>query len=115
MPQAAAAAAADIGSGSRHVRKGFKADRAARYQARVDRNLGKKPDPTKESGDAVVKPTKKLLFDAASRKEFLLGLHKRKNERRVKAVTEAQRKAKKSNRKLRQEIREEARHTYNRY
>lgn len=99
-------------SGKRKQRTGFKSDRAARYKAKVDAQLGKK---------SMVKPpqqpttTKAVVFDEEDRKKTLLSYHKNKNERRVKAMTEAKRKMSKENSKMRRELREEARSQYNSY
>jgi uncharacterized protein with PIN domain len=92
-------------------KKGFKQDRYERYQAHRRHNLGLKPKASSTQGPA--RATKEVTFDEESRKEFLLTMHKKKNERRVQAFVDAKRKMAKENAKVRAEQREKARQAYN--
>lgn len=100
-----------VGSGSKKTKKGFKSDRYDRYQLHRKKQQGFNPKAKKETHA----PVKEVRFDASDRKEFLLGFHKRKNERRATAFTDAKKKIKTENAKFRREQREEARRAYNAY
>lgn len=90
---------------------GFKVDRAKNY---LERLKGVKGGKKKESEkEAKVQRVKAVVFDEKEREEYLLGMHKRKNERRVQAVIERRKKHRKEQSKLRKELREEARQQYN--
>ena len=87
---------------------GFKVDRAKNFWDRlkgVAVKKNKKEEPTRR--------IKAVAFDEKERKDYLLGMHKRKNERRVTAVIERKKKHRKDQSKLRREMREEARQQYN--
>ena len=88
---------------------GFKSDRRQNF---LDRIKGIKPGKKKEDEDKV-KRTKAVAFDEEERKEYLLGMHKRKNERRVEAIVDRKKKHRKETSKLRKELREEARQQFN--
>lgn len=100
-----------LGSGKKNEKKGFKIDRYERYQAKRRGEVV----PNKKKKDVVQSATKEVRFDESARQEFLTGFHKRKNERRVKAFTDAKKKIAKENQKMRQEQREEARRAYNNF
>lgn len=87
---------------------GFKADRRKNF---LDRIKGIKPGKKKEDDEA--KRVKSVTFDEDERKEYLLGMHKRKNERRVEAIIDRKKKHRKETSKLRKELREEARNQFN--
>ncbi|KAG5493784.1 hypothetical protein JKF63_01616 [Porcisia hertigi] len=93
------------------MRKGFKSDRLENYKRMLAKKNGKK---VKDASTHVVRP-KALTFDDSSRRDYLLTLHKKKNERRVQAFVDAKRKQRKDNAKTRRDQREEARRAYNSY
>jgi hypothetical protein len=95
-------------SGKHKEKKGFKSERRENYLRRMK---GEKK-PSKAKAPVVVK---EVRFNAGDRKEYLLSLHKKKNERKVKAVVDARRKQQNENKKLRRERLEEARKAYNTY
>ena len=103
----------DVMGTKRKIKMGFKSDRAAKYKAKIESARGQRaaPDPKKETPHRM----KSLVFDSDARRKELLSAHKAKNERRVKAMTEAKRKMRKEASKLRRELREEARQQYNTY
>eukprot|EP00672_Neobodo_designis_P026122 CAMPEP_0174830160 /NCGR_PEP_ID=MMETSP1114-20130205/2372_1 /TAXON_ID=312471 /ORGANISM="Neobodo designis, Strain CCAP 1951/1" /LENGTH=285 /DNA_ID=CAMNT_0016063947 /DNA_START=41 /DNA_END=898 /DNA_ORIENTATION=- len=111
----------DDGQGERRKKekRGFKEDRAARWleKHRKEKELlsGKKLPKKPTKGDAKPAPIKELKFDDDARKEFLLTLHKKKNERRVNAIVESRRKRNRENKQFRAKEREEARKQYNDY
>ena len=103
-----------LGSGKKNEKKGFKVDRYERYQAkRRGEVLPSKKEANRKKN--LQTATKEVRFDESARHEFLTGFHKRKNERRVKAFTDAKKKIAKENQKMRQEQREEARRAYNNF
>jgi hypothetical protein len=106
-------AGTDTGDGSKKKksRKGFKADRLENYKRMIAKKSGKK---VKETPTHAIRP-KTLTFDDADRRNYLLTLHKRKNERRVQAFVDMKRKLRKESAKTRREQREEARRAYNNY
>lgn len=116
----------DDGSGGKKKKKmGFKEDRSKHYWETIkkgkkgadNRNAPgsksqagkKKEDPNKAPGGRA----KSIVFDEKERSEYLLGMHKRKNERRVDAVIQRRKKHRKDQSKLRRELLEEARQHYN--
>lgn len=105
------AGADTAGSGNKKMRKGFKADRLENYKRTLAKKNGKK---VKEAPARTVRP-KALTFDDASRRDYLMTLHNKKNERRVQAFVDAKRKQRKDSAKTRREQREEARRAYNNY
>jgi len=92
------------------MKKGFKVDRRERFLQKTTKKT--KVKPTNQTRTSRVK---KIVFDEASRKDFVLGLHKRKNERRVTAFVDGKKKVKRENSKLRHSQREQARQAYNNY
>jgi hypothetical protein len=107
----------DGGSKKKKSKLGFKVDRMKNYLERI-RTSGsfvKGAGAHKASARREPKPVrvKAVTFDAAARAEYLLGMHKRKNERRVTAVIERRRKHRHETVKMRRELREEARQQYN--
>ncbi|KPA81998.1 hypothetical protein ABB37_03177 [Leptomonas pyrrhocoris] len=92
-------------------RKGFKADRLENYKRMLAKKSGKK---VKETPTPTTRP-KAITFDDADRRNYLLTLHKKKNERRVQAFVDMKRKLRKDNAKTRRGQREEARRAYNNY
>ncbi|CAG9581735.1 conserved hypothetical protein [Leishmania major strain Friedlin] len=97
--------------GNKKVRKGFKSDRLENYK----RMLAKKNGKTVRDAPTCTPRPKALTFDDSSRRDYLLTLHKKKNERRVQAFVDAKRKQRKDSAKTRREQREEARRAYNNY
>ncbi|TPP50519.1 Nucleolar protein 12 (25kDa) family protein [Leishmania donovani] len=93
------------------MRKGFKSDRLENYK----RMLAKKNGKTVRDAPTCTARPKALTFDDSSRRDYLLTLHKKKNERRVQAFVDAKRKQRKDSAKTRREQREEARRAYNNY
>lgn len=108
-----AEATKDIGSGKKKERRGFKSDRLERFQVSRMKKMGKKVKEVNKNAKPVT--VKEVKFDDAARKEFLMGFHKRKNERRITAYLDVKRKQKKENTQFRREQREEARKAYNAY
>jgi hypothetical protein len=108
-----AEATKDIGSGKKKERRGFKSDRLERFQVSRLKKMGKKVKEANKNAKPVA--VKEVKFDDAARKDFLLGFHKRKNERRITAYLDVKRKQKKENTQFRREQREEARKAYNTY
>lgn len=106
-------AGTDTGDASKKkkTRKGFKADRLENYKRMIAKKSGKK---VKETPTHTARP-KALTFDDADRRNYLLTLHKKKNERRVQAFVDMKRKLRKDSAKTRREQREEARRAYNNY
>ncbi|CBZ30153.1 conserved hypothetical protein [Leishmania mexicana MHOM/GT/2001/U1103] len=103
---------ADTAAGSnKKMRKGFKSDRLENYK----RMLAKKSGKTVRDAPTCTARPKALTFDDSSRRDYLLTLHKKKNERRVQAFVDAKRKQRKDSAKTRREQREEARRAYNNY
>jgi hypothetical protein len=90
-------------------KKGFKSDRRANFEKKLNKN--KKKDAKATSASRV----KEVKFDDASRREFLLTMHKNKNLRRVSAFVEVKRKIRRENSKFRMKQREDARLAYNSY
>eukprot|EP00758_Cryptobia_borreli_P010199 Tbor_TRINITY_DN5546_c3_g1::TRINITY_DN5546_c3_g1_i1::g.12755::m.12755 len=93
----------------RSDRKGFKQDRYEAYQQKFHKSQYKKdiaPNKNKPS-------PKEIVFDPVARKDYLLSLHKKKNERRVAAYMDAKRKIQTERKKFRAEQREEGRKAYN--
>ncbi|AYU82350.1 hypothetical protein, conserved [Leishmania donovani] len=97
--------------GNKKMRKGFKSDRLENYK----RMLAKKNGKTVRDAPTCTARPKALTFDDSSRRDYLLTLHKKKNERRVQAFVDAKRKQRKDSAKTRREQREEARRAYNNY
>ncbi|GET92105.1 hypothetical protein, conserved [Leishmania tarentolae] len=97
--------------GNKKVRKGFKSDRLENYKRMLAKKNGK---AVRDAPTRTVRP-KTLTFDDSSRRDYLLTLHKKKNERRVQAFVDAKRKQRKDSAKTRREQREEARRAYNNY
>eukprot|EP00760_Papus_ankaliazontas_P034438 PhM_4_TR7195/c0_g1_i1/m.86587 len=86
-------------------RKGFREDRSSRFMdARTGRGKNKKSTPT---------TVKAITFDPNARKEYILNMHKRKNERRATAQFQARQSHHKKTRANRAELREKARQQYN--
>jgi hypothetical protein len=107
-----------LGERRKKEKFGFKEDRAARYLEKHRKEkeaLTGKKLPAKDKNATAGKKLKELKFDAEGRKEYLLSLHKKKNERRVTAMVEAKRRIARENNKFRQQTREEARLQYNSY
>ncbi|AIN97509.1 hypothetical protein LPMP_200170 [Leishmania panamensis] len=105
-------AGADVAAGgNKKIRKGFKSDRLENYKRMLVKKNGK---AVKDVPTRTVRP-KTLTFDDSSRRDYLLTLHKKKNERRVQAFVDAKRKQRKDSAKTRREQREEARRAYNNY
>lgn len=100
------------GGKKKKSRKGFKSDRHENYLRMVAKKNGKN---VKESTTARISRPKSIVFDDSSRQNYLLTLHKKKNERRVQAFVDVKRKMRKDNAKTRREQREEARRAYNAY
>ncbi|KAG5491464.1 hypothetical protein JIQ42_01366 [Leishmania sp. Namibia] len=98
-------------SGKKKTRKGFKSDRLGNYRRMLAKKNGKK---VSDAPTRTARP-KSVTFDDSSRREYLLTLHKKKNERRVQAFVDAKRKQRKDSAKTRREQREEARRAYNSY
>lgn len=91
-------------------RMGFKVDRRENFEKMLRKKMGKKESkPTKPTR------AKSVVFDQDALKDYVLSLHKNKNERRVKAFVDVKRKAKQDSAKVRREQREEARRAYNQY
>lgn len=113
----------DDGLGERRKKEktGFKVDRSARYMEkhRKEQELltGKKSAANKKKADATKAPARlrELKFDPKDRENYLLSLHKKKNERRVTAMIESRRRVSNENKRFRREAREEARKQYNSY
>ncbi len=118
----------DDGSGGKKKKKfGFKVDRAKHYNETVRKAGGKNASASAIAAAAALKKknsaaaeeasktsrVKSITFDENARREYLLGMHKRKNERRVDAVIQRRRKHRTDQSKLRRELREEARQQYN--
>lgn len=93
-------------------RLGFKVDRRANFEKLMKKKLGK--DGGKQA-PATPQRVKSIVFDESSLKEYVTSLHKKKNERRVKAFVDMKRKVKKDSAKVRREQREEARRAYNQF
>lgn len=102
----------DVGSGKKKVKKGFKVDRRANYERNREKKLFGKESKRK---DEAPKRVKSVVFDDRARKEYLLTLHKKKNERRVQAFVDNKRRARRESAKTRQAQKEEARIAYNRF
>ena len=100
------------GNSKKKAKKGFKSDRRANFEKKLS-NAGK--GPLKSQKPARTQPIKEVKFDDAARREFLLTMHKKKNERRVSAFVDSKRKMKRENTKFRMQQREEARLAYNSY
>ena len=111
----------DDGQGERRKKekRGFKEDRAARWleKHKKEKELlsGKKVTLKKKQDTAKPQAIKELKFDENARKDFLLTLHKKKNERRVSAIVESRRKRNRENKQFRAKEREDARKQYNEY
>lgn len=106
-----------LGERKKKEKRGFKVDRSSRYLEKHRKEMesltGKKAPKAKEQG-TTVRP-KELKFDPEARQQYLLTLHKKKNERRVTAMVENRRRIAKENNRFRRESREEARRQYNEY
>lgn len=111
-PTATHAAKDDAVPHRKKERKGFKEDRRDNYLKRLKggKSADKKAKPEKEKKIVRVKEVK---FDDAGRKDYLLTLHKKKNERRVKALVDHRRRAERDSARLRRDQREKARLQYN--
>ncbi|KAH9578314.1 Nucleolar protein 12 [Trypanosoma melophagium] len=96
-------------------KKGFKVDRYENYQRKQLKKLTGKDTSKNNNNSKNGRRVKAIVFDDASRREFLLTMHKRKNERRVKAFFDAKQKMRRENAKTRRAQREEARQAYNRF
>ncbi|KAG5468104.1 hypothetical protein LSCM1_02074 [Leishmania martiniquensis] len=105
------AGAGTAASSKKKVRKGFKSDRLENYRRMLAKKNGKR---VRDAPAHTVRP-KAVTFDDASRREYLLTLHRKKNERRVQAFVDAKRKQRRDSAKTRREQREEARRAYNNY
>lgn len=101
------------GGKKKKVKKGFKADRRENYVRMITKQRTGKDVKKKESGTAV--RAKNIVFDSSSLRDYVLTLHKRKNERRVQAFVDAKRRQRRDHAKTRQQQREEARRAYNNY
>ncbi|CBH15236.1 hypothetical protein, conserved [Trypanosoma brucei gambiense DAL972] len=101
------------GGKKKREKKGFKVDRYENYRQRFAKGINGKNIPKNNSG-SVTKRVKAITFDEEDRREYL-SLHKRKNERRVKAFVEAKQKTKRDNARTRRAQREEARQAYNKF
>ncbi|RNE95612.1 uncharacterized protein Tco025E_09968 [Trypanosoma conorhini] len=110
------AAAGEEGGNNKKKRekKGFKVDRLERFQ-RKHLNRASINDARRNGGGGNVKRVKAIKFDEDARREYLLTMHKCKNERRVKAFVDARQKMKRDNARVRHAQREEARQAYNRF
>nr|CCC93461.1 conserved hypothetical protein [Trypanosoma congolense IL3000] len=103
------------GKKKKREKKGFKVDRYENYRQRCAKGLGGKgPQRIKSTDSTAGKRVKAVTFDEGDRREYL-SMHKRKNERRVKAFVEAKQKTKWENSKMRRAQREEARQAYNKF
>ncbi|CCW67646.1 unnamed protein product [Phytomonas sp. Hart1] len=103
-----------VPGGKKKIKKGFKCDRRENYQKMIARKVtGKNIKNTKASNSSP--HVHSITFDESSRREYLLTLHKKKNERRVQAFVDSKRKIRRENAKTRQQQREEARLAYNNY
>eukprot|EP00796_Vickermania_ingenoplastis_P006328 gene6328-4555_t len=91
---------------------GFKVDRRENFEKMLRKKLGQKDKSGSKKGPTRVKS---VVFDESALKDYVLSLHKNKNERRVKAFVDMKRKVKKDSAKVRREQREEARRAYNQY
>ncbi|ORC93242.1 uncharacterized protein TM35_000011190 [Trypanosoma theileri] len=96
-------------------KKGFKVDRYENYQRKQLKKLTGRDSSKNNNGNKNGRRVKAIVFDDTSRREFLLTMHKRKNERRVKAFVDAKQKMRRENAKTRRAQREEARQAYNRF
>ncbi|KEG09760.1 hypothetical protein DQ04_04701050 [Trypanosoma grayi] len=118
MRDGAASAAEDGGNDKKkREKKGFKVDRYENYQRkRLNKITGKDARKDNSSGsNNGGKRVRAITFDEAARRDYLLTMHKRKNERRVKAFVDAKHKLRRDNAKTRRAQREEARQAYNRF
>lgn len=93
------------------IKKGFKVDRRENYL----RMLTKKTTGKDVKPKAKPAREKKIVFDDSARRDYLLTLHKKKNERRVLAFVDVKKKMQRANAKTRKEQREEARKAYNNF
>ncbi|CCW60475.1 unnamed protein product [Phytomonas sp. EM1] len=104
----------DAPGGKKKIKKGFKCDRRENYQKMIARKLTGKNIKSTNTNHASAH-VRSVTFDESSRREYLLTLHKKKNERRVQAFVESKWKLRRENAKTRQQQREEARLAYNSY
>ncbi|EAN90355.1 hypothetical protein, conserved [Trypanosoma cruzi] len=95
-------------------KKGFKVDRFESFQRRRLKKSGAK-DAHRNSGGGNSGRVRAIKFDENARREYLLTMHKCKNERRVKAFVDARQKTRRENARARRAQREEARQAYNRF
>uniref|UniRef100_A0A0A9Y0C6 Nucleolar protein 12 n=1 Tax=Lygus hesperus TaxID=30085 RepID=A0A0A9Y0C6_LYGHE len=104
-------------SKKKKVKRGFKIDRRANFERMMSRKAGTSNVVTSSSKKQQLTGgrTKAITFDESDRRDYLLTLHKKKNERRVQAFVDAKRKLRKESAKTRREQREEARRAYNNY
>ncbi|RNE99560.1 hypothetical protein TraAM80_08171 [Trypanosoma rangeli] len=98
----------------RREKKGFKVDRLENFQRKRLKKTGA-GDARSNSGGGNAKRVKAIKFDEDARREYLLTMHKCKNERRVKAFVDAKQKMRRDNARARHAQREEARQAYNRF
>ncbi|EKF32781.1 hypothetical protein MOQ_003366 [Trypanosoma cruzi marinkellei] len=98
----------------RREKKGFKVDRFESFQRRRLKKSGVK-DTYKNNGGGNSGRVRAIKFDENARREYLLTMHKCKNERRVKAFVDARQKTRRENARARRAQREEARQAYNRF
>lgn len=93
-------------------KKGFKCDRRENYERMITKKTTGKDVRKRETKPVRVKS---VTFDSNALRDYVLTLHKKKNERRVMAFVDAKRKMKRDHSKTRQQQREEARRAYNNY
>lgn len=100
---------------NKKLKKGFKVDRRENFKRMMAYKATGKNASKGGAREARAARAKTVVFDAEDRKNYLLTLHKKKNERRVMAFVDSKRKQKKDNAKTRRDQREEARRAYNNY
>eukprot|EP00759_Apiculatamorpha_spiralis_P040051 PhF_6_TR38713/c1_g1_i1/m.57939 len=86
------------------ARRGFRADRAERF---LQAKMGNKKKVERKIA------VKEIKFDPSSRADFVLGFHRRKNERKAKAQFQTRVTQQKKVKSDRQDLREAARQQYN--
>lgn len=99
------------GGSDKQKKKGFKVDRRANYEKTIKRKHNIKTAPEAKPAGRV----KRIDFDGSALKDYVLSLHKNKNERRVKAFVDVKRRLRRESAKVRRDQREEARKAYNQY
>lgn len=87
-------------------RKGFKQDRSAKFMESRTKGKKKKLVPRKAA-------VKEIKFDNEARRDYVLGFHRRKNERRAQAQFQVRVTHRKKVQSDRQDMREAARQQYN--